>query len=532
MASLSLVCFLILSISLSFVLFCFILGSSFIEASGIGKALPFMKEAGGYGECVYLDYNATTPVYPEVFEAIKPYFSNYFANPVSAHIYAEPCKEAVRQARKNIGLFINALDPENELIFTSCGTESDNLAIHIALHHYDCIKKSIKFLDDELNNNDDDENNQLKLQEINDYQTKLPIVLTCSIEHPAVLKYLRTIESEGKIELIVVPVDSEGVVDIKQIEKNLSRRVALVSIMHCNNEIGTIQPIRLISKAISNYNNKNKTNILFHTDASQSCGKINVDVSTLGVDLLTLVGQKFGAPKGSSVLYVREGINKKPMLIGGHQEKGIRGGTENVAYSVGLGEASRLAYNELNSLIFHLFKLKIRFIELLEKYFEDKFITHIKLNGPVNSSNTKSLKSILTLMEADASSTSSFYEPSNLKAKNDLSSYITQLPNTINVSFKGLNGHQIMTKLAKKVAVSAGAACASANDNSSSCKNMCENSKKALMSQVLQAINLSSDFGLGTLRVSLGRHTTEEEIEYAAKEIFNIVSEMWKLEEN
>lgn len=494
-----------------------------------------MKEKGGYGECVYLDYNATTPVYPEIFEAIKPYFSNYFANPVSAHIYADPCKEAVKQARKNIGLFINALDPENELIFTSCGTESDNLAIHIALHHYQCIKNSIKFLDDEMNKQDIDlteEQLANRVQEINDYKLKLPIVITCSIEHPAVLKYLRNLESENKIELVVVPVDSEGVVDVKEIEKNLSRRVALVSIMHCNNEIGTIQPIRLISRTISTFNSKKKTNILLHTDASQSCGKINVDVSTLGVDLLTLVGQKFGAPKGSSVLYVKEGINKKPMLIGGHQEKGIRGGTENVAYSVGLGEACRLAYNELNALIFHQLKLKIRFIELLENYFQDKFITHIRLNGPVNSSTSKSLKSILTLMEASASSTSSFNSPSNIKAKNDLTSFITQLPNTINVSFKNLNGHQIMTKLSKKVAVSAGAACASADDKTAQCKNMCEKTRRSLMSQVLQAINCSSDFGLGTLRVSLGRHTTEEEIEYAAKEIFNTVSEMWKLEES
>jgi cysteine desulfurase len=246
--------------------------------------------------CIYCDYNATTPIYPEVFQAMEPYLTKCFGNPSSSHAYGQLAKTAVITGRKLVADAVNA-KPE-DIYFVSCGSEADNRCIDIAIHNFYLTHDA----------------------------SSIPQIITSSIEHPAILCYLRTMQLKKKLELKVVPVDSQGFVSLTEFENALSPNVALVTIMHSNNEIGTIEPIRAMSKIIRRYNKKANTNILFHTDAAQSIGKVVVDVNALDVDMLTIVGHKFGAPKGIAALYVRNGVNICQFLIGGSQEKGFRAG--------------------------------------------------------------------------------------------------------------------------------------------------------------------------------------------------------------
>jgi cysteine desulfurase len=284
---------------------CHIVGSS-LEVS------PFR------GFCIYCDYNATTPVYSEVYQAIIPFFKESFGNPSSAHVYGNVAQEAVVVARKKVSQLIKA-SSESEIYFVSCGTEADNRCIDIALmNYYERVRKEKKeltepwispFLSSPLPSSSD-----------------LPQIITSSIEHPAVLCYLRNLKIAKKISLIVIPVNSEGFVSLSSLEKALNPSVALVTIMHSNNEIGTIQPIKFISRAIKRFNKDHNCSILFHSDCAQSIGKLPIDVNTLGVDMVTIVGHKYGAPKGIAALYVRSGIPVPLMMIGGSQEFGKRAG--------------------------------------------------------------------------------------------------------------------------------------------------------------------------------------------------------------
>jgi cysteine desulfurase len=285
------------------VYFFLVKGSSSVGKLEISTDTTSSKKKLAYEEeidnCVYCDYNATTPIYKEVFESMTPYFTKGFGNPSSSHVYGLCAKEAVARARHEVSEAINC--KPSEVYFVSCGTEADNRAVDIAIHAF----KSQK------NNSD----------------STIPVVITSSIEHVAVLCPLRHLHSlHKKIILKVIPVDSEGFVSLTDLEKELTPNVALVSIMHSNNEVGTIQPIRAISRIIKKFNKAENTNILFHTDAAQSFGKVPIDVEGLGVDMATLVGHKFGAPKGVGALFLREGIKASPMLVGGSQENGLRGG--------------------------------------------------------------------------------------------------------------------------------------------------------------------------------------------------------------
>jgi cysteine desulfurase len=230
-----------------------------------------------FGSCVYLDYNASTPVFPEVGEAMLPFITTCFGNPSSGHPYARPCREAVAEGRRLVAELINAPNPAETIFFTSCGTESDNWGIEIALHHFATRNSSV-----------------------------IPRVVTCSVEHPAIMGFLKLLESKGRLELVVVGVDTQGFVQLQDLVNALTVDTALVTIMHSNNEIGTLQPIRDISRIIETYNNSKGAHILFHVDAAQSIGKVPVGVA--GVDLMSVVGHKFGAPKGIGALYVKSGI--------------------------------------------------------------------------------------------------------------------------------------------------------------------------------------------------------------------------------
>lgn len=270
------------------------------SSHAIGHAHPHVKNQEDYMDCIYMDYNATTPVYAEVFEAMKPYLTACFGNPASSHIYGQKCAKAVVQAREQVARLINAEDSSSEVIFTSCGTESDNWAVDIALHAYHIRQPDGR---------------------------NLPRVITCAVEHPAVLCYLRTLKLQGKIDLVVIGVNEEGKVSPTLLSTHLTPHTALITIMHSNNEVGTIQPIRAIARIVQDYNEQNKAKILFHSDAAQSGAKVIVDVRGMGLDMLTIVGHKYGAPKGIAVLYVKSGVPVPARLVGGGQEKGRRAGT-------------------------------------------------------------------------------------------------------------------------------------------------------------------------------------------------------------
>ena len=259
--------------------------------------------------CIYFDYNATTPIYREVYEAMMPFLTKCFGNPSSSHIFGKPCKTALLKARRYVAALINAqsaAENAEEIVFTSCGSESDNRAIDIALiYYYNNIKPNL-----------------------NDFEkNSLPTVITSAVEHPAVLCYLRALQMQGKIKLEVIGVNEDGFVNLAELSSKLSRTTALVTIMHSNNEVGTIQPIRAVGHSIASFNQREKAGVLFHSDAAQSVGKVPIDVQGLGVDLLTIVGHKFGAPKGIAALFIKKGVKASPMLVGGGQEGGLRAGT-------------------------------------------------------------------------------------------------------------------------------------------------------------------------------------------------------------
>eukprot|EP01038_Epipyxis_sp_PR26KG_P006312 gene6312-8692_t len=455
-----------------------------------------MESITSYHGCIYMDYNATTPIYHEVYESMLPYLSHFFGNPSSNHIYSKPCREAILQARINISNLFGVTNP-NRFYITSCGTESDNRAIDIALHHFEKNKttRAVNYPD-------------------------IPHIITCVVEHPAILVYLKHLESLKQIKLSIIGVNNEGFVSVSSLVQALTPHTALVTIMHSNNEVGTIQPIREIAKCINEYNVKHNSNILFHSDGAQSVGKCQINLSKLGVDLFTIVGHKFGAPKGIAALYVKEGIILSPFLFGGGQEQGIRAGTENVAYLVGLGEACRLAHNDTDNMIVKLLALKQTFISGILKSFNKNEINNIRFNGPLRSNNPKELQSDLGVLKVmlDANDSINNNKGNN---NNDFSLITEQLPNTISISFKGIQAYKLIDILGEKVACSAGSACHSDKIISS------DGSTQSVISDVLKAMDIPCEYALGTLRISLGKYTTEKEIDTAIIEIVKAVKLLW-----
>jgi cysteine desulfurase len=364
---------------------------------------------------IYLDYNATTPVDPMVADAIEPYLRQHFGNPSSTHVYGRNAHQAVERAREQVAILIGAR--ADEIVFTGCATEANNLA----------IRGMARALRDKGRH-----------------------VITSAVEHPAVEQPCRRLGEDGW-EVSVIPVDKYGQVNPAQLSDALRDDTVLVSIMHANNEVGTIQPVEEIA-AITR-----PRGILLHTDAAQSVAKIPVSVDDLSVDLLTLAGHKFYATKGVGALYVRRGTPLQPVLVGAGHEAGLRPGTENVPAIVGMGEAARLAY-ELNP--GHTQQLRLLRDQLHARLTDA--IPGILLNGHPEQ----------------------------------------RLPNTLNLSFPGMDGRDLLAHAAAEVAASVGSACHEDDET---------------VSGVLGAMGIETDRARGAVRLSLGTPSTEADIERAAK---------------
>lgn len=378
-------------------------------------------------EIRYFDNAATTKVKEEVLKEMFPYFSVEYGNPSSMYSIGRSSRRAIETARKRVAELINC--KPKEIYFTSCGSESDNMAL-----------KGIAYANKEKGNN----------------------IITSKIEHPAILNSCKTLEKQG-YRITYLNVDEEGNIDISELENSINEDTILISIMFANNEIGTIEPIEQISKIAK------KHNIIFHTDAVQACGNIKIDVKDMGIDMLSLSGHKINAPKGVGALYIREGIEFDRFLDGGHQEKNKRAGTENVAEIVGLGKACEIAKNNLE---LHTKKLK----ELRDFYINqvEEKIENIKLNGPRDN----------------------------------------RLPGNANISFKGINGSELLLKLDEKgICASAGSACSTGSSSPS---------------HVLTSIGLDSKMADGTLRVTFCEENSKEDVEYLVENLKNIVRELRK----
>jgi len=364
---------------------------------------------------VYLDYNATTPVAPEVLDAMLPWLRDQFGNPSSTHPYGRRAAQAVATARRQVADLIGA-QPQ-EIVFTGCATEANNLAL---LGVAQALGTSRRHL------------------------------VISAIEHPAVMAPAMVLREQGW-DVTVLPVDPFGRISLEVFEQSLRVETALVSVMHANNEVGTTQPIREIARLTRD------RGIVLHTDAAQSAGKLPLNVDELGVDLLTLAGHKFYAPKGVGALYVRSGTPIRSVLHGAEQEHGLRPGTESVASVVALGAAAMAAKRSLPAASEHLREMRDQLHQRLAAAVPD-----LHLNG----------------------------HPEH------------RLPNTLHVSFPGVSGRALLGEAAEVVAASVGSACHSEHD---------------AVSGVLAAMGADAARAAGAVRLSVGRGTTLEEVARAAE---------------
>lgn len=364
---------------------------------------------------IYLDYNATTPIAPAVQEAMLPFLAEHFGNPSSSHALGAACHEAVEDARTRLAELLDA--DSDEIVFTSGGTESNNLAL-----------KGVFFK-----------------------RTPSPSghLIISAIEHPAIVEPARFVERLG-CDVTVVGTNSQGLVNPSAVERALRSDTALVSIMLANNEVGTLQPLRDIVEVC------HRRGVLVHTDAAQALGKVPVHVSELGVDLLTIAGHKLYAPKGVGALYVRRGTQLESLLHGAGHECGLRAGTENVPYIVALGRAAALVARHLESAQERMEMLRDR----LEQKIRD------------------GVGSPLTVNSAEA----------------------PRLPNTLSVNFPGVTGGELLRRC-PELCASTGAACHSGSTR---------------LSGTLAAMGLPLEVARGTVRLSLGWYTSEEEVDRAA----------------
>ena len=370
----------------------------------------------------YFDHAATTPVRDEVIKEMLPYFGIEYGNASVMYSLGRNAKRAIKKAREQVAYALNA--DINEIYFTSCGSESDNLAI-----------KGFAYENKNRGNH----------------------IITSKIEHHAVLDSCKSLEKEG-FNVTYLDVDKNGIVDIQELMNSITPKTILISIMFANNEIGTLEPIEEIGKIAK------QKNIIFHTDAVQAIGNARIDVKESNIDMLSLSGHKFYAPKGVGALYIRDGIKVRKLQDGGEQESNMRAGTENVAEIVGMGKAIELIYNEFDNYNSKLKEIRAYFISLVKKEFDE-----IKINGDINR----------------------------------------RLSGNANISFKGINGSELLFKLDSfGICASAGSACSTSNPEPSN---------------VLTAIGLEKEYLDGTLRFSFGKDNTKEDIEYLVSKLVELI---------
>ena len=374
---------------------------------------------------VYLDYNATTPIDPEVANEMIPYIQTFFGNPSSSYSIGRKNNDAIEKARKQVAVLINC-NPE-EIIFTSGGTESNNHAI-----------KGAAFAN----------------------RHKGKHIISSAIEHPAVTEVCRYLNSLG-YEITWLPVDTFGTVNPGDVENAVRTDTVLITIMHANNEVGTIQPIKEIA-AIAR-----QKNIVFHTDAAQSVGKIDTDVTSFGVDLLTIAGHKLYAPKGIGALYIKQGTKVENLIYGAGQERGIRPGTENVIQIVGLGKACEIAKRDFDKNRQNMLSMRDRLLNGLKNILGDK----VNVNGNLGNS----------------------------------------LPNTLSIAFAKVDAHTLASFISNEVLISTGSACHSGNTE---------------ISSVLKAMKVDIMTAASTVRISTGKNTTVKEIDFATEILSNVVSRL------
>ena len=374
---------------------------------------------------VYLDNNATTKMDPKVLEAMMPFLTEEYGNAFSMHLFGKETGIAVSEAREKIATLLK-VKPE-EIIFTASGTESDNIAVR-------GVAKA--------------------------YKNRGNHIITSSIEHPAIKNTFKDLEQDG-YKVTFIPVDSNGVIDVKALEEAITPETILISMMHANNEVGTIEPI----KAIGEIAKKNR--ILLHVDAVQSVGKIPVYPKELGADLLTFSGHKFHGPKGIAALYIRQGVRVARTITGGGQEKKLRPGTTNTPAVVGMAKALEIACQDMD--------VEIKREQELRDYFEDEIIKRV----PEVVVNGKSVE---------------------------------RLPGTSSITFKYLEGESILLSLSYLgIAVSSGSACSS---------------DELQASHVLLGMGIEPEFAHGTIRFSLGKYNTKEEIDYTIEQVVKVVEKL------
>ncbi len=391
---------------------------------------------------IYLDFNATTPVAPEAAAAMRPYLEERFGNPSSSHWYGIQTKRAIATARRQLADLLGC-DPD-EIIFTSGGSESNNMAI-----------KGLAFARRDRGNRIEGYGRQTRGRG-NHIHRRGNHIITSAIEHPAVTEVCRFLEENG-FDVTYLPVDGTGLVSVDDLKDAITPGTILVTIMHANNEVGTVQPITELAAAAR------ERGVLFHTDAAQSIGKIPVRVDELGVDLLSVAGHKFYAPKGVGAMYVRSGVTLAKLIHGADHERDLRAGTENVLEIVGLGAAAEIAARDLEENAAHMRTMRDRLQEGLEKA-----VPGLHING-------------------------------NLEHR---------LPNTLSVSFPLVEANTLLDEIGGEVAASAGAAC---------------HTDSIDVSAVLTAMAVPEEIAMGTVRFSTGRTTTRDEIDRAIETVASAV---------